>query len=107
MDLLNHHSFLNDDLAATEATCTVRIPVDYSVNKKAAVVNDREGSNLDGEFLMSIQQLGSNFGCIPLTPIQLHQGSQKVWQNIPEVLQAHRMIRDSGIPIFLGLCIPV
>ena len=37
-DLVNHHSFLNDDLAATEATYTVNIPADYSVNKKAAVV---------------------------------------------------------------------
>ena len=30
-----------------------------------------------------------------------------MWKNVPEVLQAHRMIRDSGLPNFLGLCIPV
>ena len=32
---------------------------------------------------------------------------RKVWRNIPEVFQAHKMIRDSGTPNFLGLCIPV
>ena len=59
------------------------------------------------EFRMSTKQLGSSFGCIPLTPMLLYQGSHKAWQEVPGILQAHRMIRDSGLPNFLGLRIPV
>ena len=58
------------------------------------------------EFRMSTKQLGSSFGCIPLTPMLLYQGSHKAWQEVPGILQAHRMIRDSGLPNFLGLRIP-
>ena len=75
----------------------VSIPTDCSVKNKAVGSNDREGSNLDGaqqtsaadcpESAKSIQQLGLNFGCIPLTPILLYRGNQKVWYDIPEMLQ--------------------
>ena len=42
------------------------------------------------------------FGCIPLNPISIYQGPTKVWHSIPSVLQAHKMIRDTGIPNFGG-----
>ena len=36
-----------------------------------------------------------------------YQGTSKVWYSIFSVLQAHKMIRNSGIPNLLGLHIPV
>ena len=71
-------------------------------------VNQQQSDNAScREFIMSTKQLGSNFGCIPLTPMLLYQGSHKVWQEVPEILQAHKLIRNSGMPNFLGMRIPV
>ena len=78
----NQHGFLSDELDLGRATSVVIMQADCSVNNKAVGSNDREGSNLYGaqqasgadcpEFVKSIQQLGSNFGCIPLTPILVY-----------------------------------
>ena len=52
-------------------------------------------------------QLGSKFGCFPLSPILLYNGNPKHHRVIPDVLQAHRLLRASGLPNFLGLRIPL
>ena len=116
-DLMDFDGLSDDHLPVTKVTPMANTPATTLNNQKVDVCNNREGLGLvDGQqstitgctdFLMSTQQLGSNFGCIPLTPILLYQGTQRVWQNVPEVLQAHRMIRDSGVPNFMGLHIPV
>ena len=53
------------------------------------------------------QQIGEQFECIPLDKFVTCQGPDVCWENIPDILQAHRLIRDSGIPNFLGMRIPV
>ena len=68
---------------------------------------DQSQNTFCPDFLKSIQQLGSTFRCIPLTPITVYLGPLKVWQTVPTVLKAHKMIQDTGIPNFLGLQIPV
>ena len=52
-------------------------------------------------------QIGTKFGCVPLAPIYVHKGQSQVWESVPDVLTAHKLIRDSGLPNFLGLRIPV
>ena len=52
-------------------------------------------------------QIGTKFGCIPLTPIYVYKGEPRTWDPVPDVLTAHRLIRDTGIPNFWGLSIPV
>ena len=116
-DTANHYTSLCKDSDAQEVIPTVTIPLVRFAEGSTDGLDEKEGLNLYGgqqsdvtdcpEFSMSMQQLGSNFGCIPLAPILLYQGTHRVWQNISEVLQAHGMIRDSGIPNFSGLCIPV
>ena len=80
----------------------IRTLVRMTWNVRITMV-DRNPGVLPAEFLMSIQQLGSTFGCIPLTPISLYQGPPRVWHSIPDVLQEHRMIWDSGIPNYAFL----
>ena len=55
----------------------------------------------------SREQLGSKFGCLPLSPILLYNGDPKHRSEVLDVLQAHRLIRESGVPNFWGLRIPV
>ena len=70
---------------------------------------DTPGGNakLVPEFYNCQAQIGTKFGCIPLTPIYVYKGCSRTWDPIPDVLTAHRLVKNTGIPICLGLHIPV
>ena len=53
------------------------------------------------------EQIGSKFGCIPLSEIASFNGTPMYWKEVPNIIQAHKLIRNSGLPNFLGLRIPV
>ena len=53
------------------------------------------------------KQIGLRFGCVPLSPISTYSGPDISWQNIPSIIEAHRLVRASGKPNFLGTRIPV
>ena len=59
------------------------------------------------EYQKCKEQLGTKFGCIPLAPIYVYKGPTRYWDSIPDILTAHKLIRQSGLPNFLGLRIPV
>ena len=52
-------------------------------------------------------RIRTKFGCVPLAQIYVYKGQTKVWDLVPDILIAHKVIRDSGLPNFLGLRIPV
>ena len=52
-------------------------------------------------------QIGSKFSCIPVSEIASFNGTPMYWKEVPNIIQAHKLIRNSGLPNFLGLCIPV
>ena len=54
-----------------------------------------------------LKQPGGHFGCIPLKDFQLYTGSENVWQSVPDIFQAHHLIRSSGVPNFMDQRIPV
>ena len=67
-----------------------------------------EEKNLCPVYSLSLlAQIGIKFGCVPLAPIYVYKGEHKFWQSVPDVLTAHRLIRNTGIPNFFGLRIPV
>ena len=47
-------------------------------------------------------QIGTKFDCIPLAPIYVYKGEPKIWGTVPDVLMAHRLIRNTGIHNFWG-----
>ena len=59
------------------------------------------------EYWLCKQQNGVDFGCVPLSPIKLFTGDPTYWETIPDIITAHKMIRHSVLPNFLGLRIPV
>ena len=107
---MDSDTFSDDHLPVTKVNPMANTAVTALRNHKVGVGDKGESLNLvDGqqsniagctEFLMSTKQLGSHFGCIPLTPMLLYQGTHRVWQEVPKVLQARRMIRDSVVPNF-------
>ena len=53
------------------------------------------------------EQIGTKFGCILVGEITVFSGTSTHWKDIPNIFQAHRLIRSSVLPNFLGLRIPV
>ena len=54
------------------------------------------------DFEICKQQIGLRFGCVPLSAITTYSGPDISWQNIPSIIEAHRLVRASGKPNFLG-----
>ena len=49
------------------------------------------------------EQIGTAFGCLQLSTIQLFTGEATHYDNIPDIIHMHRLVRQSGVPNFLGL----
>ena len=64
-------------------------------------------SNLVPEFQKSKDQIGTKFGCVPLSPVYVYKGQPQVWNPISDVITAHKLIGATGMPNFWGLRIPV
>ena len=54
-----------------------------------------------------ISQNGGDFGYIPLQDLTIYNGPQISWGRVPDLLEAHTIIRNSGAPNFLIARIPV
>ena len=73
-----------------------------------SVLNKQDVPFHDTEVFTNLcEQIGTKLGCIPSNHIALFDGTPTYWEKIPDIIQAHKLIRDSGLPNFLGLRIPV
>ena len=54
-----------------------------------------------------IQQNGNEFGYIPVNNLHTYNGPEVHWHIVPDILQAHQIIRHTGVPNFLNARIPV
>ena len=52
------------------------------------------------EYHRCLEQNRVEFGCVPLSPLRLFTGDPTYWEQIPDILSAHKMIRESGLPNF-------
>ena len=59
------------------------------------------------EYYRCKEQNGVEFGCVPLSSLRLFTGDPTYCEQIPDIISAHKLIRASGLPNFLGLRIPV
>ena len=55
----------------------------------------------------SIAQTGGYFGFVPETSLKLYQGPPVYWKDIPSILQAHALVKNSGTHNYLKCRIPV
>ena len=57
----------------------------------------------DSVVLKAKQQIGTAFGCLPLSGTTLFNGDPTYYDEIPDIMQPHRLVRQSGLPNYLGL----
>ena len=109
---------LNSDSVQVVKDCTNNpLPVNSPGFKRTSrksrffghsVLNKQHVPFHDTEVFQNLcEQIGTKFGCIPSNHIALFDGTPTYWEKIPDIIHAHRLIRDSGLPNFLGLRIPV
>ena len=54
-----------------------------------------------------IQQTRSEIGFIPLTALKVYEGPPKFWDSCPDIIQAHKLIKETGLPNYLSCRIPI
>ena len=54
-----------------------------------------------------LYQNDNAFGFVPLNDLMVYTGKEVIWGSIPDIVEAHRKIRNSGLPNFMGLRVPV
>ena len=62
---------------------------------------------LSRDHMACLAQNGGDFGYIPLNDLKIYEGPDIVWEKIPDIIEAHKIIRNSGVPNFLKSRIPV
>ena len=69
--------------------------------------NDNMEVHVKHKYCNVINNTEHQFGFCPLTPFTLYKGSPVHWDRIPDDLQAHEIIKNTGKPNFLAARIPV
>ena len=54
-----------------------------------------------------IQQNGRNFGFLPLNDLMVYTGEEVIWADVPNIIEAHKIIKNLAMPNFMGARIPV
>ena len=54
-----------------------------------------------------LSQSDEIFGYVPLTDLKTFTGLSVKWDTVPDIIEAHKLVRQSGVPNFLKCCIPV
>ena len=96
---------------------SISIPFDYQLeNNYLHSTFDQKKSIPDhiwinrfrcANFQACIEQNGTDFGFIPMSPLEIYTGNPIYWETISEVIEMHRLIKQTGLPNYLGVCIPV
>ena len=54
-----------------------------------------------------LTQTSKHFGSMPRSALQLYKEPPVNWDNIPDILQAHKLVKSSKVLNYLGCRIPV
>ena len=68
------------------------------------VWNHKENSK---DYKACIIQNNGIFGYVPFTDLKIYTGPPVKWDIVPDIIEAHNLVRQSGVPNFLKCRIPV
>ena len=57
-----------------------------------------QNKHLSKDHVACLDQNGGDFGYIPLNDLKIYHGPDIFWEKIPDILEDHKIIRDSGVP---------
>ena len=100
----NAHGFHSKNESLVQ---NINAKVKESVTLVASLQNNTQIVDQDPVVLKAKQQLGTAFRCLLLPGITLFNADPIYYERIPDIIQAHRLVRQSGMPNLLGLRIPI
>ena len=59
------------------------------------------------DFKNCLNQNSKAFGFIPYNDLMIYTGQEVVWGNVPDIIQAHALVRCSAMPNFMQVRIPI
>ena len=80
----------------------------YSDSSMESLSKDEYDAPYDHMFHQyDLQQNTKQFDFLPNSALKIYTGEVVQWDDIPDILQAHQLVKDSKLPNFLHCCIPV
>ena len=111
-ELMNDTHMLESDLqnlelhSSLDPSAQTYFSKSFMANKEVPDIIRQQCHN-SKDFQLSKKQNGHDFGFIPLTDVKTYQGPPVTWPPGIDILEAHSIIRNSGVPNFLKCRIPV
>ena len=62
---------------------------------------------LSSDYVNCVHQNGKDFGFLPLNNLMVYTGDDIIWSEVPPIVAAHNIVKNSGKPNFMGARIPV
>ena len=59
------------------------------------------------DYKACLSQSDNIFGYVPFTDLKTYTGPSVKWDTVPDIIEAHKLVRQSGVPNFLKCRIPV
>ena len=81
--------------------------VDGFIREKVVPLYIWNNKHFSKDYKACVHQNGDQFGYIPLNDLKIYQGPEVLFKEIPSIIKAHKLIRQSRVPIFLNCRIPV
>ena len=53
-----------------------------------------------------MNQNRKGFGFIPYNDLVIYTGQEVVWRSVPDIIQAHELVRQSALPNFIQVSFP-
>ena len=107
-NMITPHVTVESDTPDAVSSVQTHLPiVDHCVKEEVVPLYIWDNKHNCKDYVACIRQNGDTFGYIPLSNLKLYQGPQITWVTTPSILQAHKLIRQSGVPNFLNCSFPV
>ena len=104
---------ISHDLACMEQNDNDKYVYLYDVNNSPAKRKRNipgyiyQSKSLCQDYAKCVQQNGKDFGFLPLNNLMTYIGEEVTWQEVPSIIEAHKIVRNSAMPNFMGVRIPV
>ena len=82
-------------------------PVDGFTREEVVPLYIGNNKNASKDCKACMQQNRDQFMFILINDLKICQGLEVIWKHTPPIIQAHKLIRQSGVPNFLNCRIPV
>ena len=104
----NHADNATDDSQLPQQVDFISDNLVYTNTRITKIPSHVYGSRYQSiDYKNCLYQNEKKFGFLPLNDLMVYTGHDVIWGDVPNILQAHAHVRQSGVPNFMSCRIPV